>query len=116
MNLPLNAWELRLIFGRTHIDYDSEKERRNRREKKYSLESAAYLLERKLLPIPQPHLFVKGPFLEKGEVRYNLMTLDDDNKTAVFFVVTMREDETVRILSFRKADKKERNEYLLGVK
>lgn len=111
-----NDWEFRLIAGKTRIDYDPEKEQKNRREKKYSLESAAYLLERRLLPIPQPNFVVKGPFSENGEVRYNLMTLDDDNKTIVFFVVTMRDKETVRIISFRKADKRERDEYREEVK
>lgn len=109
--LGIEVYELRLIFGRTKIEYDEHKEGANRKKHKYSLESAAHLLERRLLPIPQPTLAVNGPFNEKCEPRYELMTLDDQNKV-VFFVVTMRKEESVRIISFRQAHENEEKIYM----
>lgn len=108
--LGLEEHELRLIFGRTKIEYDETKEEKNRKKHRYSLESAAHLLERRLLPIPQSILAYNGPFIEKGEYRYELMTLDDQSKV-VFFVVTMRKDESVRIISFRQAHENEEKIY-----
>lgn len=39
-------WEFRLVFGRTRIEYDPEKDEENRRKHHISLESAVGLLER----------------------------------------------------------------------
>ena len=50
-------------------------------------------------------------FLEKNEVRHNHMTLDDDGHV-VFFVTTMRSDETVRVISLRKASDTEGKLYV----
>ena len=100
--------EFRLVFGRTQIDYDQEKEESNRRKHGYSLQSAVYLLERIMLPIggKPPHA-ISDSFLEKGEVRHMHMSVDDDGKVVVM-VTTMREDETVRVISFRRAHEDER--------
>ncbi len=103
--------ELRLIFGRTRIEYGAEKEDVNRRDHQYSLESARWLLERWLMPTSQPLMVYKGPTKRKGEFRYEMMTIDDDKKTIVFFVITMRKDEFIRIISFRKASDVERTIY-----
>ncbi len=108
--LGLEEHELRLIFGRTKIEYDEKKEEKNRKKHRYSLESTAHLLERRVLPISQPILAYNGPFIEKGEHRYELMTLDDQSNV-VFFVVTMRKDESVRIISFRQAHEDEEKVY-----
>ncbi len=98
---------LRLVIGRTRIDFDKSKEEINRLKHGYSLESAAYLLQRRLLPISQPRFLFRGPFEVRGEFRYEILTLDDDDKTVVLFVVTMRPDEIVRLISFRKASEEE---------
>lgn len=107
--LGIEDYRLRLIVGRTKITYDPVKEERNRKEKKFSLESAAYLFERRLFH-PEPILALNGPFKRNGEFRYEVMTLDD-NKNVLFFVVTQKDDETIRIISFRQADKKEAEIY-----
>ena len=104
--------EFRLVFGRTKIDYDKDKDHENRRKHKYSLESAVWLLERLLLPLGtvRPHV-VSESFLvalgERSEVRHMHMCLDDADKI-VFMVTTMRDDETVRVISLRPAHEHER--------
>ena len=55
------------------------------------------------------------PFLEKNEIRHNHMTLDDDGHV-VFFVTTMRSNETVRVISLRKASDTERELYVANAK
>ncbi|MGD0590115.1 MAG: BrnT family toxin [Bacteroidota bacterium] len=109
--LGVEEHQLRLVLGSTRIEYDPEKENINRQKHGYSLESAAYLLQRRLLPIQQPSMLYKGPTKQNGEHRYEIITLDDDNKTVVYFVITMREDEIVRIISFRKASRREASLY-----
>ncbi len=98
--------DFRLIIGRTKIDYDWNKEEYNRKEHGYSLESAVHFLERMLLPITSPPVATSDPVEIEGEFRYRHMTLDTDNKV-VFFVTTMRPDETVRVISLRRASPEE---------
>ena len=93
--LGIEEHALRLIFGTTQVDYDGTKEQINREKHGYSLQSAAYLLQRRLMPVPQPPLAYRGPITRNGEYRYELMTLDDDDHTVVFFMITMRANETV---------------------
>jgi uncharacterized DUF497 family protein len=101
--LGIKEHQFRLIIGTTRIDYDQNKEQINRKKHGYSLASAAYLLQRFLLPIPQSPLPRGGPFKRNCEYRYELMALDDDGHTVLFLVVTMRPTEIVRIISCRKA-------------
>ena len=109
--LGIPDYEFRLVLGRTRIDYDQDKEENNRSKHGYSLESAVYLLERIMLPvIVQPQHAVTDPFMENGEVRHKHMSVNDDGKVVVI-ITTMREDETVRVISFRQAHKKERDEF-----
>jgi uncharacterized DUF497 family protein len=49
-------------------------------------------------------------FMEGGEVRHMNMSVDDCDKV-VFMVTTMRADETVRIMSFRRASEEEREQF-----
>ncbi len=109
--LGIPDYEFRVVFGRTQIDYDLEKEGINRKKHGYSLESAVYLLKRLLLPLGNSQPWVhKGPFSENGEVRHMHMNIDDEGKV-VLMVTTMRENETVRVISFRRASEHEREEY-----
>lgn len=109
MNVPskmgIADWEFRVVFGRTKIEYDPDKEQINRAKHGYSLESAVFLLERFVFPFgskSRPHATSDG-FLEGGEVRHMHLSVDDAGKV-VLMVTTMRPDETVRIISFRRAD------------
>lgn len=106
MGIP--DYEFRVVFGRTRIDYDPNKEEANRKKHGYSLESAVYMLERLLLPSenPRPHA-VSDAFLENGEVRHMHMCVDDSGNV-VLMVTTMRPNEIVRVISFRKAHADER--------
>lgn len=101
-------YEFRLVFGRTKIDYDHNKDEKNRSKHGYSLESAVFLLERLLLPISHSIPYaVSDPFTENGEVRHMHLTLDDTGHV-VHMVTTMRPDETVRVISLRRAHRNER--------
>ena len=108
--LGVPEYEFRLVFGCTKIDYDPTKDEINRKKHKYALESAVWLLEQMLLPIPtgrhRPHIICDA-FRENGEVRHQHMCVDDSG-LVVFFVTTMRDDETVRLISMRHADPDER--------
>ena len=106
--LGIKATDFRLVFGTSRIDYDPNKETINREKHGYSLESAVYLLERCLLPISaNPKFITSEPFTEGGEIRHQHMGVDDAGNV-VFMVTTMRPDETVRVISFRRANIEER--------
>lgn len=109
--LGISDDEFRQVFGRTRIDYDPNKEESNRRKHGYSLESAVHLLERLMLPVgePLPHA-ISDSFMENDEVRHMHMSVDDAGKI-VLMVTTMRQDETVRVISFRRAKESERKQF-----
>lgn len=102
--------DFRLIIGRTGIDYDRNKEEINRKRHGYSLESAVYIFERALLPIGAPIMFTSDPIERNGEIRHNHLAIDDQ-KNVVFIVTTMRPNEIVRVISFRRANHKETKLY-----
>jgi uncharacterized DUF497 family protein len=112
---PWNDTDFRIVIGRTRIEYDSSKEQINRKKHSYSLASAVHFLERLVLPIPSPLFMTTDSFLEKNDVRHNHMTLDDDGHV-VFFVTTMRSNETVRVISLRRAGDSERKLYTANAK
>jgi uncharacterized DUF497 family protein len=109
--LGISDHEFRVVFGRTKIDFDPHKEKENIKRHRYSLESAVYLLERILMPwgskVPR---MISDAFEEKGEVRHTHMCVDDHGDV-VFMVTTMRPDETVRVISFRRASEEEREHF-----
>lgn len=109
--LGIPTHEFRLVIGRTKIDYDPDKEGINRKKHGYSLESAVALFERMLLPISNPPPYaVSDSFIENNEVRHMHMTTDDSG-IVVLMVTTMRPDETVRVISLRKANEHERTNF-----
>ena len=110
---PMTPWEntgFRVIIGRTKIDYDETKEEANRKNHGYSLESAVHFLEGMLLPIGRPPVVTSDPIEYEGEIRHQHMTKDTSGNV-VFFVTTMRPEETVRVISLRLASKKEEELY-----
>lgn len=109
--LGINETDFRLVFGSSQIDYDHTKEEKNRKKHGYSLESAVYLLERWLLPVPSHPFITSDPITINGELRHQHMGVDDENNI-VFIVSTMRANETVRVISFRCASEKERNVFI----
>ena len=106
--LGIPDYEFRVVIGRTRIEYDNQKEDANRKKHGYSLESAVCILERLALPFgdQRPHA-VTDPILENGEVRHNHMGVDERGEV-VFMVTTIRPEETMRIISFRRAHVRER--------
>jgi uncharacterized DUF497 family protein len=108
--LDIPEYEFRLVLGRTKIEYDKNKDSRNVDKRGYSFEVVAGFLERRMLPVQQPPFMTSDAFLENDEVRHMHMTVDDSGYV-VFFVTTMRNDEAVRVISFRRASAKEREEF-----
>jgi uncharacterized DUF497 family protein len=107
---PWESTAFHLIIGRSKIDYDRDKEEENRKKHGYSLESAVHFLEGMILPLGRPLVATSAPIDCQGEIRRQHMTLDDSGKV-VFFVTTMRQDETVRIISLRRASTYEEEFY-----
>ena len=109
-NLGIPDWEFRVVIGSTRIDYDTNKEYANREKHGYSLESAVSLLESILLPVGGPPCMTSDGFVEEGEIRHMHMAVDDCGKV-VLMVTTMRPDETVRVISFRRASVHDRERF-----
>jgi len=98
--------DFRVIIGSSRITYDEKKETHNREVHKYSLLSAVDFLEHLILPISS-RPFITRDASTKKECRHEHMTIDDSGKV-VFFVTTMRKKETIRVISLRRANEKER--------
>lgn len=76
--INVKSWgadDFRLILGNSKVDYDIDKDNLNARFRKYSLESAAHLLSRLLLPIDQQP-FITRDASTVGEHRHEHMTVD----------------------------------------
>jgi uncharacterized DUF497 family protein len=108
--LGIKETDFRLVIGTSRIDYDVEKEEINRKKHGYSLESAVYMLKQWLLPLGGPPPISKGPIEVNGEIRHLHMGIDNENNV-VFIVTTMRPNETVRVISFRRASEEESEIY-----
>jgi uncharacterized DUF497 family protein len=100
--------DFRVVFGGTKIDFDPNKEEYNRKKHGYSLVSAVDLLERWIFPIPSTPFITSDPIEKNGEIRHQHIGVDDSGNV-IFMVTTMREEETVRVISFRRAHEKERD-------
>ena len=111
--LGIRDSDFRGVIGSTQIDYDLDKEDSNRKKHGYSLASAADLLWRWILPIASTPFITSDPIDVNGEIRHQHIGVDDSGNI-VFMVTTMREDETVRVISFRRASKEERNLFIQG--
>lgn len=104
---PWEPEDFRIVFGTTKIDYNHKKEGYNRKKHGYSLESAVDLLEHCIsLTNTRPYIFRDAA--TTSERRHEHMTIDSEGKI-VFFVTTMRQDETVHVISMRRASSDERN-------
>lgn len=103
--------DFRLIIGRTKIDYDEAKEDINRKKHGYSLLSAVHLLEKQLLFQDTRYFLTSDPFMENSEVRHMHLGFDDYGNI-VLMITTMKSNETVRVISFRRASDKERETFI----
>lgn len=109
--LGIPECEFRVVIGRTSIDHDMDKEHANRKKHGYSLESAVEQLEKLLLPTGNPRPFMTSDgFEENGEVRHMHVGVDDSGYV-VLIVTTMRPNETVRVISYRRASQKEKDAF-----
>jgi len=105
--VTFNPDDFRIIPGSTQIDYDPNKEEKNRRCHKYSLTCAVDILESSALF--QQAFITIDRIMQDDEVRH--IHLAEYLGRIVQFVTTMRENETVRAISMRDASEKEREIY-----
>lgn len=94
-----NAHDFRLILGTTQIEFDPDKDEGNRKKHKYSLSCGVDVFESALLL--QTAFVTSDPFVENDEVRH--MHLAEYRGRVVLLVTTMRDRETVRVISMRDA-------------
>jgi len=99
--------DFRIIPGTTKIEYDHDKEDYNRNKHKYSLICAVDILEG--AATFQQAFITIDRIMEEGEIRH--IHLAQYQGRIVQFVTTMREGETIRVISMRDASKKEREIY-----
>lgn len=104
---PWNPDDFRLIIGSTQVDYDLNKEGTNRNKHGYSLQSAVHFFERILLFDQTP--FISRDASTSAERRHEHMTVDEGK--VIFLVTTMRPNETVRVISVRRAHPEERDTF-----
>ena len=99
--------EFRLIFGRSRIEYDLNKEEINRAKHQYSLESAVLFLERVLMSPWSNRPHVVREVSQSREIRHEHLCTGDAGEV-LFMVTTMRKNEVVRVISIRDASEDER--------
>lgn len=104
--VPWAPDDFRVVIGRSTIDYDPDKEEANRAKHRYSLASAIDIFERLLLPLPSTPVCTRDAST-RSERRHEHLTVDSDGRV-VFIVTTMRQDETIRVISLRRAHEDER--------
>jgi uncharacterized DUF497 family protein len=110
--LGIKKTDFRLVFGGSRIDYDATKEDANVQKHKRSLKEALPILVNAVFPINRKPFLTHDGIERNGEIRHKHMGLDKEGKI-VFFVTTMRSDETVRVISFRRANRTERKVFTL---
>ncbi len=103
---PWAPEDFRVVIGSSTIDYDQDKEDVNRAKHKYSLASAIDIFEKLLLPLPSTPICTRDASTQ-SERRHEHLAVDSDGKV-VFVVTTMRQNETIRIISLRRASNEER--------
>ena len=106
-NPHLSHEDFRVVIGGSTIDFDESKEDENRVKHKYSLASAIDIFQNLLLPVPSPPLITRDASTQ-SERRHEHLSVDSDGKV-VFIVTTMRPDETIRVISLRRASQEERD-------
>ncbi|KFO67325.1 hypothetical protein ER57_11555 [Smithella sp. SCADC] len=104
--LNIQKYEFRLIFGRSGIDIRPEKELKNLNHG-YSLNDSADVFTSVLLF--QTHLLSTEPYIRNTETRQSHMAIYKEK--IVHITTAMLPDETIRIISMRRASKKERKIY-----
>ena len=111
-DVPWAPEDFRVVIGSSTIDYDPDKEDENRAKHRYSLASAIDIFEKLLLPLPSPPICTRDASTQ-SERRHEHLAVDSDGKV-VFIVTTMRPDETIRVISFRRASQEERELFAQG--
>jgi len=106
--LGIKGTDFRLVIGSSTIDYDPKKNDKNIANHGYSFDDALEIFQNILLPISgSPPFITKDSITKNNEFRSNVLTLDKKGNV-ILIALTMRENETIRIISMRPASKKEK--------
>lgn len=105
----------KILFGNCRIEYDINKEMKNISKHRYSLESAVFHFEKLILPVPSEG-FLTYELTRKGqETRHKHISKDDEGNITVI-ITTMRDNNVIRIISYRRANKNEISLYNYYIK
>jgi len=99
-----DVFDFKLIVGVTGIEFDKNKEKKNIEKHGYSFDDAANALNNVLF-LCTP-MVSRDPIICNGEIRQAHMMEYRGN--IVHISTTMRKNESVRIISMRRANQKER--------
>ncbi len=107
--LGIQDSDFRLVLGGSSISYDPAKNDANVVKHGYSFDDAKKIFERLVFPFGGKSVpwVIKNSIPINNEMRSNILT-KDENGHIVLIALTMRPDETVRIISMRRASKAER--------
>jgi len=107
--LGIKETDFRLVIGSTKVEFDPAKNESNILKHGYSFDVAIEFFNKIIFPFvtPPPRFIVKDSIEKNGELRSNLLTLDKQGKV-ILIALTMRPNESARIISLRVANPKER--------
>ncbi|MBU2572728.1 MAG: BrnT family toxin [Elusimicrobia bacterium] len=108
--LGINKMDFKLILGSAKIDYDPAKNEANKLKHGYSFDDAKDIFSKIVFPFGGKSVpfLTKDSISKNNEVRANILTVDK-NGVVVLIALTMRPNETVRIISMRRASRIERS-------
>ena len=100
-----------LKFGSTEVTFDPAEDEINRKNHDCSLESAVDILTYELVPgDKRPPVVIEKEEMAGEEKRQHILAKDDSGNT-LCIVTAQRGEDTVRVVSCRRADKEESQRY-----
>jgi len=107
--LGIKETDFRLVIGSTKVEYDPAKNESNMLKHGYSFDEAIDIFNRIIFPFvtPPPRFIVKDSIEKNKELRSNILTLAKQGKV-ILIALTMRPNESARIISLRAASSRER--------
>lgn len=107
--LGIKETDFRLVIGSSKVEFDPAKNESNKLKHGYTFDEAIDIFNKIIFPFvtPPPPFIVKDSIEKGGEIRSNILTVDKQGKV-ILIALTMRPNESARIISLRAASPKER--------
>ena len=107
--LGIKESDFRLVIGSSKVEFDPAKNDSNKTKHGYSFDVAIEILNKIVFPFVSspPPFIVKDSIEKEEELRSNMLTVDKQGNV-ILIALTMRPNESVRIISLRAASPKER--------